>query len=191
MNADAWFASLRAGHVFVSTGPLVELVVNGRMPGDEVTVSAGGVTVDVAATVRSMTPLDKVLLVFNGTIVEEVPLSADRKHAELKKSLRVTQSGWYHLRAEGRPAERFPLDADYAQAFTNPIWVTVGRQPIRNRAAAEYGVRWVDKLEQMATALSLWRSAAEKAHVLGVFDEARQVYRRLASEATPTAANQP
>ena len=191
LNTDAWFASLRAGHVFVSTGPLVELVINGRMPGDEVTVPAGGGTVDVDATVRSMTPLDKVLLVFNGTIVEEVPLSADRKHAELKKSVRVTQSGWYHLRAEGRPAERFPLDADYAQAFTNPVWVAVGRQPIRNRAAAEYGVRWVDKLEQMATTLSLWRSPAEKAHVLGVFDEARQIYRRLASEAASTTAKRP
>ena len=47
-------------------------------------------------------------------------------------------AGVYHLRAEGRPADRFPLDADYAQAFTNPIWVQVGTQPIRNRAAAEY-----------------------------------------------------
>jgi hypothetical protein len=43
----------------------------------------------------------------------------------------------------------------------------------------------------MATALSLWRSPAEKDHVLGVFDEARQVYRRLASEAASTTANRP
>jgi hypothetical protein len=121
LNTDAWFASLRAGHVFVSTGPLVELVINGRMPGEEVALPAGGGAVDLDATVRSVTPLEKVLLVFNGTIVEEIPLSADRRHAELKKSVRVTQSGWYHLRAEGRPADRFPLDADYAQAFTNPI----------------------------------------------------------------------
>jgi len=43
-------------------------------------------------------------------------------------------------------------------------------------------------LQQMATALSVWRSPAEKEHVLAVFDEARQVYRRLASEAAPATA---
>lgn len=191
LNMDAWLTSLRAGHAFVSTGPLVQLVVNGSIPGDEVFLPAGGGMVDIDTSVRSITPLDKVLLVFNGTVIEEIPVSADRKSADFRKSIRVTQSGWYHLRAEGRPADRFPLDADYAQAFTNPIWVKVGTQPIRNRASAEYGVRWIDKLQQMATALSLWRSPAEKDHVLGVFDEARQIYHRLASEATSATPSRP
>jgi hypothetical protein len=189
LDMDAWLASVRAGHVFVTTGPLAELVIDGRLPGDEVTLPAGGGTVQVDARVRSITPLDKVLLVFNGRVVEEVPLAADRKRADYEKSIRVTQSGWYHLRAEGRPADRFPLDADYAQAFTNPIWIRVGTQPIRDRAAAEYGVRWVDKLQQMASDLGTWRSPREKEHVLTVFDEARQVYRRLASEAAPISSS--
>ena len=38
----------------------------------------------------------------------------------------VSKSGWYHLRAEGDRGERYPLDATYAQAFTNPTWVEVG-----------------------------------------------------------------
>ena len=191
LDMDAWFASLRAGHASVSSGPLVELSANGRLPGEEVVLPAGGGAVDVDVRVRSLTPLDKVLLVFNGTISEEVPLTADRKSADFRKSFQVTQSGWYHLRAEGRPADRFPLDVEYAQAFTNPIWVQVGTQPIRNRAAAEYGVRWIDKLQQMAEGLGLWRSPAEKDHVFAVFEEARQVYRRLAAETAPSAAGRP
>ena len=47
-------------------------------------------------------------LVFNGEVVEKIPLSADRKSADFKKTLRVTRSGWYHLRAEGAPADRVP-----------------------------------------------------------------------------------
>ena len=122
----------------MSTGPLAELTVNGRMPGESVAVPAGGAQVDIAARVRSITPLETVTLIFNGEVVEKIPLSADRKSAELKKPLRVTRSGWYHLRAEGAAAERFPLDTAFAQAFTNPVWIAVGNEPVRSRAAAEY-----------------------------------------------------
>jgi hypothetical protein len=187
LTMDAWLGSIRAGHVFVTSGPLVELTVNGAMAGDEVTLPAGGGSVAVDARVRSIVPLAKAQLVFNGTVVEEIPIGTDGKSVAWNKTLRVTHSGWYHLRVEGRPGERFPLDTDYAQAFTNPVWVKVGTQPIRNRAAAEYGLRWVDKLQQLATSLNVFRSAAERAHVLAVYDEARQVYRRLAAEATPPA----
>lgn len=188
LTMQAWLESLRAGHAFVTTGPLVQLTVNGALPGGSVPLPPAGGTVDVAAVVRSITPLDKVQLVFNGAVVEEIPLVADRRSADFRKSLPVKQSGWYHLRVEGRPADRFPLDADYAQAFTNAIWVTVGSQPIRNRASAEYGVRWVDKLQQLATTLGIWRSETEKQRTLAVFDEARQVYRRLAGEAAASSS---
>jgi hypothetical protein len=191
LTVSNWLESVRAGHAFVTTGPLVELTVNRAMPGDEVGLPAGGGSVDIAATVRSITPLDKVQLVFNGAVVEEIPLSVDRRSADFRKTLHVAQSGWYHLRAEGRPADRFPLDADYAQAFTNATWVRVGGQPIRNRASAEYGMRWVDKLQQMATTLGIWRSDVERQRTLDVFDQARQVYRRLAGEAPSSSAQQP
>jgi hypothetical protein len=59
LDTDAWFASLSAGQVLVSTGPLVELVINGRMPGDEVTLPAGGGTLDLDPTARAITSLDK------------------------------------------------------------------------------------------------------------------------------------
>ena len=32
LDADAWFEGLRKGRAFVTTGPLVELTVNGRCP---------------------------------------------------------------------------------------------------------------------------------------------------------------
>jgi len=166
----------------VTTGPLVELTVNGMMPGEEVPLPAGG-TVAVDARVRSITPLEKVSLMFNGEVVEDIPLSADKKSADFRKTLRPARSGWYHLRAEGNPADRFPLDTTYAQAFTNPVWIKVDGQPIRNRAAAQYAIAWIDKLQGMAAAWPDWRSQREKDHVFAQFDEARQVYRRMLNEA--------
>ena len=183
LDADAWFEHLRKGHAFVSTGPMVELTVNGRMPGETIALPASGGDVEIVARVRSITPLETVSVIFNGEVVEKLPLSADRKTLDARTSVRVTRSGWYHLRAEGIPGERFPLDTGFAQGFTNPIWITVGKQPVRSRAAAEYCLKWIDLLQKQAEAWPDWRSAKEKAHVFAQFDEARAIYRRLLSEA--------
>ncbi len=183
LDMKAWFDGMRDGHAVVSTGPLVELTVNGRIPGETAALPTGGGTVEISAHVRSNTPLEKVLLVHNGEVVDEVMLDGDRMSLDYTKSLEVTGSGWYHLRAEGAPADRFPLDARYAQAFTNPVWVTVGDQPIRSRAAAEYSIRWIDKLREMAEAWPGWRSQKERDHVFAQFDEAKSIYEGFASEA--------
>jgi hypothetical protein len=184
LEAEAWFEGVRRGRAFVSTGPLVELTLNGRMPGDEVELPASGGKVHLVARVRSIVPLERVTLISNGTVVEQIPLSPDRKSAEFSTHLQVTQSGWYHLRAEGNPKERYPLDTTFARAFTNPVWVTVGDRPVRSAAAAEYCLRWIDKLQQMAEKWPGWRSAKEKEHVYAQFDEARAMYRTFRQEAS-------
>jgi TolB protein len=191
LDADAWFEHLRKGHAFVSTGPLVELTVNGRMPGETVSVPSAGGEVRVAARVRSITPLDSVTLIYNGEAIEKIPLATDRKSADFAKPLRVSRSGWYHLLAEGTPTERFPLDTSFAQAFTNPVWISVGDRPVRSRAAAEYCLKWIDLLQKQADAWPDWRSQKEKDHVFAQFDEARAVYRQFLREASAgTAAGQ-
>jgi TolB protein len=188
LTADAWFEHLRKGNAWVSTGPIVELTVNGRIPGESVALPASGGDVEVAARVRSITPLETVTLVFNGDVIEKIALSPDRMSADFKKTLRVPRSGWYHLRAEGAPAERFPLDTTFAQGFTNPVWVTVGDRPVRSRAAAEYCLKWIEMLQKQADAWPDWRSQKEKDHVFAQFDEARAVYRRFLSEAPTSTA---
>jgi hypothetical protein len=174
----------------VTTGPLVLLKVNGRLPGDEVKLPAGGGTVDITGWVRSIVPLEQVLLVFNGEVIEKIAVTGDRKSVDFTRKLTVARSGWYHLRAEGAPADRYPLDTRFPLGFTNPVWVTVGNQPVRNKAAADYSVKWIDLLEQMARQWPGWRSENEKSHVFAQFDEARRMYRQRASEvgATSTSA---
>jgi hypothetical protein len=181
---EAWFEGLRKGHAFVTTGPLVELTVNGRIPGEELSVRSGA-EVELEAHVRSITPLRKVEVVFNGSVLDEFSLEGDRTRFDLSKSYPVRESGWFHLRAEGSPEERYPLDASYAQAFTNPVWVLVDGKPVRSRAAAEYSIRWIDKLRAMAEAWPGWRSAKEKDHVFAQFDEAKRIYQGFLAEAPP------
>jgi hypothetical protein len=183
LDMHAWLEGMRAGRAFVTNGPLIEMSVNGSLPGETVGLPLEGGTVDLEVHVRSIVPLQTVRLYFNGQVVEEIPLGGNRKTADFRKGVPVVRSGWYHVRAEGAPADRFPLDTSYPQAFTNPVWVSVGNQPVRDRSAAEYALRWIDKLQKLADAWPGWRSQREKDHVYGQFDEARRVYRRLASNA--------
>jgi hypothetical protein len=183
LDMHAWFQGLREGRAMVTTGPLVLLKVNGMMPGDEVRLPAGGGEVELTGWVRSIVPVREVLLVFNGEVVEKIPLEGDRKSLDFTRTLKVRRSGWYHLRAEGSPDERFPIDASYAQGFTNPVWVLVGDRPVRSKAAAEYSVKWIDQLTAMAKQWPGWRSEKEQAHVFAQFDEARKLYLQRGAEA--------
>ena len=188
LDVSAWFEGIRKGRVFVTTGPLVEMTVNGRLPGDEISLSAAGETVEVEAHVRSIVPFAKALLVFNGNVIETIEPAGERTQFDFKRSVLVRDSGWIHLRVEGKPEDRRPLDAAYPLGFTNPVWLTVGGRPVRNRTAAEYSIRWIDQLEKMAADWPGWRSDKEKSHVFAQFDEARRVYQRFAAEAGPAVS---
>lgn len=193
LDMDAWFAGLRQGRAFVSSGPLVDFIVEGGLPGDEIRLPAEGGDIRLRGRVTSITPLDTVFVVCNGDTVFEADLSDNRRQADFSHVHQVTESGWCHLRAEGRPSERAPLDVAYAQAFTNPTWITAGGQPPRDAASATYGIRWIDKLQDLADQWLGWRSDREKAHVFGQFEEARDVYRGFAADArerqSPGTAN--
>jgi TolB protein len=182
LTMDGWLEGLREGRAFMTTGPLVELEVDGRGPGETLELASGQ---EVVVTIRvvSIAPLEKAELVFDGEVVESFPFTGDRRTLEVRRRVRPGRSGWYHVRVNGTPAERFPFDIGYAQALTNPVWVTVDGAPVRSSSAAEYAIRWIDKLEGMALEWPGWRSDAERSHVLAQFEEARNVYRRRGSEA--------
>ena len=55
--------------------------------------------------------------------------------------------------------------------------------PVRSARAADYGIAWIDKLQEMAEEWPGWRSQAEKDHVYAQFGQAREIYRRFKAEA--------
>jgi WD40 repeat protein len=176
---DNWMKAMLAGRGFVTNGPLIEeFTVNGRMPGEELALPSGS-EVKIATTVTSVAPLERVDVIRNGEVLQSYPLKGARHLGLSFNSPGVTTSGWYSVRAIGAP-RTFPVENTRPQAQTNPVYVIVDGQPIRDRAAAEYFVRWIDRLTEMAAAHPGWRSDKEKAHVLGQFAEARAIYQERA-----------
>jgi hypothetical protein len=69
----------------------------------------------------------------------------------------------------------------YPFATTSPIYVTVGKAPVRSAADAEYFLAWIARLESAAGRHSGWNTEDEKATVLGSLAEARAIYRDRAA----------
>ena len=182
LSMHGWLEAMRNGHAFMTNGPLVELEVDGRSPGETVEISAGE-EVTVTFEVTSITPLERAELIFNGEVIASEPFTGDRKSMTFERTFRPTGSGWYHLRVAGGRGESFPMDVPWVQAATNPVWVQVDGALVRSAEAADYAIAWIDKLRQMAEAWPGWRSQAEQDHVYAQFDEARGVYERLKAEA--------
>jgi len=180
LTVTSWLDALRRGRTYATSGPLLEFRINGKEPGDVVRLPAAG-PVTVEGSVRSVVPLSKVLIYSRAGVAKEIPLEAGGKTAHFRGRLHVAASDWFSLYAEG--PESPLLDAEYPQALTNVVRVYAGDGKIRDRASAEYFIRWIDKLRASAEAWPGWRSEREKEHVFRQFDEARSVYERLAREA--------
>jgi TolB protein len=190
-SVPAWLSVLRKGQTFFTGGPLLELDIGGKRPGESIKLPAGGGKVRVRARVWSIVPLSRAVLYRNGQPFQELTIDgrlwstdgqrSGRPCAGFDAEIPVKDSGWFSLYVEGPYSEL--LDVLYPQAGTNSIRVYVGDQKIRNKASAEYFIRWIDKLKTMAAAWPGWRSLSEQKHVLAQFEEARAVYQRLAGEA--------
>jgi hypothetical protein len=150
--------------------------------GEEITLPAAGGRVTFRGALHSIVGLERFELVSGGKVVHTIPLTGDKRAATFELPLDIKASGWYSLRAIGAPGT-FPVENSRPMAVTNPIFVTVGTQPIRSAASADYFVRWIDKLTAMADKDPGWRSDKEKAHVLGQFKEARDIYLARGKEA--------
>jgi hypothetical protein len=177
-SVDAWYEALRKGRTFFSTGPLIEFKVNGKLPGEQIDLPATG-TVTVEATVWSVAPLAKITLHHRSGVLKEFTPAATGP-TRIRERVTIAGSDWLALTAEGPPTPA--LDANYLLAGANAVRVYVGGGKIRSREDAEYFLKWIDKLTAMTDAWPWWRSAEEKKHVFEQYEEAREIYRRLADE---------
>jgi hypothetical protein len=164
---------MRAGRSFVTSGPLVIFSVQGKEPGDEIRLPAGFHEIPAEIEVESITPIERVEVLFNNrVVVQETPADRPLK-LKLHKTLAADRSGWFAVRVRAAYA-RHPIRRPYPFAATMPVWVTVDGQPVRSRQDAEYFATWIDRTLQQALALPAWNNEGEKDAVRKLYAEARK-----------------
>ncbi len=144
---DNWRASFHAGHTFVSNGPIIDLKVNGVIPGDELDVTRGSM---LSITARAwghskQVPLSNLEIVVHGEIIRRVtPDEPGQRTDELviEMELPVEHGVWIAARAQAE---------DPQVAHTTPVYVTVDGSGFHNPETAlgylDLSEQYLDELE--------------------------------------------
>ncbi|HJW47231.1 MAG TPA: CehA/McbA family metallohydrolase [Lysobacter sp.] len=171
-------AALKAGHGFVSNGPLLGLLLEGRKPGEALQLDASG-KLHFRVALRSPVAVDHLELVHNGQVVKRFDLGEDRRRFEGEGDIEVTHGGWLLLRAWNDGADPQLLDL-YPYATTNPVWLDGMGGPPSVRADAAYFGAWLDRVIDAADARDDYNNVEEKRVTLAYLRDARAIYQRLA-----------
>ncbi len=147
---ESWTDAVRAGRTSTSSGPFINLSVEGRGLGDEIAIGRGA-SIDVHATARCMAPLDRLELVYNGKVVEATTEPRGNRFLELKTTIRVSRGGWIAARASSPFVAQHAWPVQMA-AHTSPIYL-VGDRRVAAREDIAYlrtivagGLTWLDTL---------------------------------------------
>jgi hypothetical protein len=166
---------VRAGRTFTTTGPLVELLVEGCAPGNELRLPEGGGTVEVGAWAESVLPFDDLQIVVNGEVVAREAAQAGPigARANLRERISVRQSCWIAARCSSARMIWMNFMPTHVGAHTSPVYVRCGKEEQFDLPSATFllglvdgGLTWLDSLATPA-------SEERHARARGVFESAR------------------
>jgi hypothetical protein len=132
---------MKAGHTFVTTGPIVLLRVNGHLPGDTIDITPG-TKVRVTAEALGQT-LQSLEIVGHGKTLAQTAGTGDSSH-RLTAEVEITPTHglWIAAKCEGGPSRL---------AHTTPVYVTVNGDGFHNPETARKNVdlseEWLRELE--------------------------------------------
>jgi len=128
---ESWKDAVRRADTFVTVGPLLDFMVDGKPSGSMIEMSATGGTVEVNWKLASVTmPMSRVELVVNGEIRESKEV--DSSEDEGTWSVKVDKSSWLALLVRGH----YPGMPEVIAAHSSPVTVQVEGSPFMAAADA-------------------------------------------------------
>ena len=172
-----WTAGQAAGRSFITSAPMLEFEVNGKLGmGAEVKLESPG-KIAVRAAARSQFAMDRVELVHNGEVIESLQVTPGDGGfaASFDGELEIAESGWLAVRAHG------PATGEVIRepaAHSNPVWIEVsGTANSIAKKDADYFLKWIDRLQADFETRGRIPNDEIKRRVLHQLEQARKFYR--------------
>ena len=156
-TVDKWLEAVRAGHTFVTNGPMLSFRVDGKPMGSTLELAEPG-PVDVVARALFEPRMDNVTdleIIENGVMVRTFPV-AGRSDSHIVARFRheIAQSGWLAARAIGQKRD---MDAvRQSLAHSAPIYVSVAGGPplAATQEARRLARSWIVLLDDLEESLA-------------------------------------
>ncbi|MFJ2032027.1 CehA/McbA family metallohydrolase [Streptosporangium sp. NPDC087985] len=167
LTAGSFAEAVRRGRTFGTTGPWLELSVDGHGPGATLDLSPGA---RVTVTVRSIGPEVERLEIrtADGVLAEGPP-------GELTAELAVTDPTYVVALATGGPHERTLTRGAYAH--TSPVYLDLGGRHVAREADIRWCLEWLDGMEEVLRQEGTFETAGQLGDHLELIERAREVYR--------------
>ena len=178
LNYADWVKGQVEGHSFITNGPALFLSVDDQQLGSAIKLDQSG-KVKVRAEALSHFAMEKVELIFNGEVIQQLPV-VDGQSAAFDGEIEIPHSGWIALRAVG-PQNRLVYGRGMT-AHTNVIRVEVAGKPWRSAESAGYFLKWIDRLEADFDARDRSPNLRRRDGVRAQLNAAREVYRTIAGK---------
>ena len=92
-NYPNFAKAVRAGNTFATSGPLLMFHADGRSPGGEITLGAGGGTIEVTADAQCFVPIHRLEVIFNGKVVASKDERAGARTIHLAEKIQRARAG--------------------------------------------------------------------------------------------------
>jgi hypothetical protein len=169
LSFDSWAQAVRDGRTFVSSGPLLELRVDGAEPGATIEADPGA-ALEVELVARAAQDIiSDVELVLDGEVIASENSGQPTSELVLRDRVRIDSTGWL----AGRSRSPYAVGSAFATAMaahTSPLYVTCPGQPRRpvdltEPLAVVDGTRaWIEQLAPI-------RDPADLERFVGFLDE--------------------
>ncbi|MEM7145041.1 MAG: CehA/McbA family metallohydrolase [Verrucomicrobiota bacterium] len=173
---EDWRDTIRRGETFITSGPLIELKVNGTGPGGVVNVAKNPTTglatvsVSVKEHARPGAKPSQLELVLDGN-----PIPANDNTDGPILNVELADSAWIALRARGQRKNLLWAKTGILQhqiAHTAPIQIIVDDQPITSPDTAAALIKQLESQREIYATQTKYQDEAHRDHMLALFDKA-------------------
>lgn len=165
-----WADAVRTGRTFATTGPLIDMMVEGKRVGEVIRLPKSGGRLEVEAHAESVWPLGKIEVVHNGQVVAAEQAERGASSLRAKVRVKVTGSGWIAARCSGWAGH----PGRYIAAHTSPIYLKCGDTRAFDGPAAQHMLALVEGGIEYLQTLSTIFDEVSKRRMVRLFKEVRQ-----------------
>ncbi|MEA2609555.1 MAG: hypothetical protein QOJ75_1798, partial [Chloroflexota bacterium] len=187
LTFESWAAAVRAGRTFVTSGPILELGVDGREPGDVIRMRSPG-QLEVTARARAaQAVLSDLELVVNGRVVAATSAPAATE-LTLHETVEITSGAWIAARTRS-PNEIESAFTTSMAAHTSPVYVEINGRPfVAPEEEAEVVEQVIAGARTWVAELAAVVDPAERARMVRFFDASLETFRHRRRGGGPGAA---